>query len=133
MRYLEVLMRECKSAQARDGLRLALDSFQCNNSAKQWRLRERFAILEFKSGHTEHGRTLFDDLLQNKPKQFGFWCVYADMEAKYGEADHARQVYDRATTLKKWLDFETKNGNYPQRKSYIKQVAVEYRAQKQHT
>jgi rRNA biogenesis protein RRP5 len=139
MRYFEVLMRAEKAAEAREELKRALDSMG-TESRKYWKLQEKFAILEFKSNNVEHGRTLFDFVLQNRPKQFDYWCVYADMEAKYGDAEHTRAVYDRIarltlspermrSVLRKWIEFETKNGNDPKRKAYIKQIAVDYKAQ----
>jgi len=135
-------MKAGKFSDAREQLRRAIESFGATGSPKQWKLQERFAVLEFRSGNAEHARTLFDALLESRPKQFDFWCVYADMEAKWGDADHARNVYDRMaklrlspermrTALKKWIDFETRNGNDPKRKAYIKQIALEYKAQQQ--
>jgi rRNA biogenesis protein RRP5 len=101
-------------------------------------------VLEFRFGNVEHGRILLDGLLQSRPKQFDFWCLYADMEAKYGHADHARAAHDRMAKLKwspermsrvliKWIEFEPKNGNDPKRTAYIKQIALEHKAQQQQT
>jgi rRNA biogenesis protein RRP5 len=141
LKYFEVLMGENKAAEARVLLERVIKSLRAEASPKQWKLQERFAVLEFRSGNMEHGRTLFDGLLQSRPKQFDIWCVYADMETKYGDADRAREVYDRIahlewppermrTALKKWIQFETKNGNDPGRKAYIKQIALEYQGQR---
>jgi rRNA biogenesis protein RRP5 len=142
LRYFEVLMKQSRFDEALDEFRRATDSYRAQGSAKQWKLQERFAILEFRFGNCELGRTMFDALLQNRPKQFDFWCTYADMETKYGDADHARAVYDRIAKLKlspermrmilkKWLEFEKQHGDDPKRKAYIKQIALEYTAQRQ--
>jgi rRNA biogenesis protein RRP5 len=139
MRYFEVLMRAERAHEAREELKRAMDSVGAD-SRKFWKMQERFAVMEFRFNNVEHGRTLFDVVLQNKPKQFDYWCVYADMEAKYGDVDHARAVFDRIarlnlspermrSILKKWIEFETRNGDDPKRKAYIKQIALEYKSQ----
>ncbi|KAH0796063.1 rRNA biogenesis protein RRP5 [Histomonas meleagridis] len=141
-RYLRCLMEENKQQEALDEYKRGLQSFADQKSPKQWRFMEKFAILEFRFNNLELGRTLFEQLLQNKPKSYDFWSVYIDMEAKYGDVNHTRAIYDRLAntqlsadrmrvTLKKWLEFEKKNGNEPGRIAYIKDLAMKFSASNQ--
>jgi rRNA biogenesis protein RRP5 len=136
--YFRQLMKEKKFEEARKGFKRAHDSFKTQDAAKTWDLKKDFAVLEFRNGNMEHGRTMFDDLLREKPKRSDFWLVYAAMEGKYGDEDHARMVFDRAAKmrwnrdvarliLKKWVEFEQKHGSDRRRLDYIKQIAEEYR------
>jgi rRNA biogenesis protein RRP5 len=142
IKYFEVLMKEEKFDEAMQEFKRASESCQAQKASKQWKLQQRFAVLQFKFRNVELGRTMFDSLVQNRPNQFDFWCSYADAEAAHGDVDHARAVFDRIaklklsparmrTILKKWLEFEKEHGDDPKRKAYIKQIALEYTAQRQ--
>ncbi|KNE60493.1 hypothetical protein AMAG_05877 [Allomyces macrogynus ATCC 38327] len=96
----------------------------------------QMALLEFKVGDVERGRTILEGVLANYPKRVDLWSVYLDMEIKAREFDAARRLFDRIITLKfsakkikfffkKYLEFEKKFGN-EQRVAYVKQRAVEY-------
>lgn len=135
-KYLETLMNEGKSQEAREEFKRGLSSFEDSGSQDQWKFKERFGIIEFKNGNIEHGRSMFENLIMNKPL-FEFWNTYIDMETKYGDVDHARELYQRVaktdlndkrmkSILKKWLTFETLNGDDPTKKAEIKQIAKEY-------
>ncbi|KAJ3367824.1 Protein RRP5 [Allomyces arbusculus] len=96
----------------------------------------QMALLEFKVGDVERGRTILEGVLANYPKRVDLWSVYLDMEIKAREFDAARRLFDRIITLKfsakkikfffkKYLEFEKKFGN-EQRVAYVKQRAVQY-------
>lgn len=81
----------------------------------------QFALLEFKVGSAERGRTLFQGMLSNYPKRTDLWSVFLDQELKCGDLDHIRQLFDQITSLsiqpkkmkpffKRYLDFEKKFG-----------------------
>jgi len=139
--YLKGLMASGFPEEARTELKRSYDSFPAD-SKKLINLKSRFAVLEFQHGYLEHGRSLFESILQIKPKRFDIWNVYIDQEVKHGDEKHSRTLYDRIAhidlsaehmrmILKKWLDFETKNGDDPEKKKYIKKIASEYMAAKQ--
>jgi len=44
----------------------------------------KFGLLEFKHGHPESGRTMFEGIISNYPKRMDIWAIYMDMEAKHG-------------------------------------------------
>ncbi|KAJ1654320.1 rRNA biogenesis protein rrp5, partial [Dispira simplex] len=41
-----------------------------------------FAVLEFKQGDAERGRTIFEGILSNYPNRLDLWSIYIDMETK---------------------------------------------------
>ena len=43
----------------------------------------KFGMLEFKHGHPESGRTMFEGIITNFPKRMDIWAIYMDMESKY--------------------------------------------------
>lgn len=56
---------------------------------------EQFAILEFRHGDQERGKTIFEGLVDRYPKRLDLWNVYIDQVAKLGDVQAARYVlYD---------------------------------------
>lgn len=55
----------------------------------------KFAQLEFKLGDAEHGRTLFEGLIDSHPKRLDLWFVYIDMEIKQRNVAGVRTIFDR--------------------------------------
>ncbi|KFD54562.1 hypothetical protein M513_04507 [Trichuris suis] len=54
-------------------------------------LRSRFAQMEFKClGDPDRGCTLFEQILDEKPKRCDIWHVYIDLTAKYRSMEEAR-------------------------------------------
>ncbi len=43
---------------------------------------EKIAVLEFKHGDAERGKTLFEGLVDRYPKRLDLWSVYIDQVAK---------------------------------------------------
>jgi rRNA biogenesis protein RRP5 len=50
----------------------------------------RFAMLEFKHGEPERGKTLLDNVLISYPKRTDIWSMYVDVLAKNGDLAAAR-------------------------------------------
>ncbi|EEB07445.1 U3 snoRNP-associated protein Rrp5 [Schizosaccharomyces japonicus yFS275] len=102
---------------------------------------EKFALLEFKQGDPERGRTIFEGLLSNYPKRLDLWNVLLDMEIKQGDVSIVRRLFQRLLAnklslkkakfvFKKWLLFEKDHGT-PEGVEDVKQRAAEYVEQHQ--
>ena len=94
------------------------------------------ALLEFKLGDAERGRSIMEQLLQNNPKRLDLWNVYCDQEVKYGEANRTRALFERCTSLqwpakkmkamfKKYLDYAKKHGD-EELVEHVKEQAMAY-------
>jgi rRNA biogenesis protein RRP5 len=51
---------------------------------------EKMAILEFRHGEAERGKTLFEGLMDRYPKRLDLWSVYIDQLAKTGDIQGVR-------------------------------------------
>jgi rRNA biogenesis protein RRP5 len=80
------------------------------------------ALLEFKVGDAERGRSLFEGVLRSYPRRLDLWSVYLDQEVARGEPARARALFERATHLalppkkmkflfKRYLEYERKHGD----------------------
>ena len=58
------------------------------------------AILEFKHGEPERGKTLFEGLVDRYPKRLDLWSVYIDQLAKVGDVQGCRGLFERALQQK---------------------------------
>ncbi|KAK4767494.1 hypothetical protein SAY86_015244 [Trapa natans] len=94
------------------------------------------AILEFKCGAPERGRSLFENMLREYPKRTDLWSVYIDQEIRLGDKDLIRALFERAISLslplkkikflfKKYLTYE-KSSSDEERIEYVKRKAMEY-------
>lgn len=94
------------------------------------------AILEFKCGVPDRGRSLFEKMLREYPKRTDLWSVYLDQEIRLGDADVIRALFERAITLslppkkmkflfKKYLEYEKTLGD-DERMEAVKRKAMEY-------
>ncbi|OWT39295.1 rRNA biogenesis protein RRP5 [Cryptococcus neoformans Bt1] len=83
---------------------------------------EKMALLEFKHGDAERGKTLFEGLVDRFPKRLDLWGVYIDQVAKVGDIQGVRGLMDRALEqkltskkakflFKKWLTIEQRIGD----------------------
>jgi rRNA biogenesis protein RRP5 len=85
----------------------------------------KFAIMEFKHGSSERGRTIFEELVGNYPKRMDVWNMYLDQEislnTEKGNLKRVRRLFDRIISMKfsskkmkfifkKYLQFEQLNG-----------------------
>ena len=94
------------------------------------------ALLEFKIGDSEKGRTIMERVLQDNPKRTDLWSVYLDQEVAHGDQHRARALFERCIHLslapkkmkflfKKYLDYEKKHGDEDHIES-VKRKAMEY-------
>ena len=96
----------------------------------------RAALLEFRAGSAERGRSMMEGVLRNYPKRLDLWSVYIDQEAKHGDAARVRALLERATSLalppkkmkflfRRWLEYERAHGDEA-RVEAVKQKALEF-------
>ncbi|XP_057422928.1 rRNA biogenesis protein RRP5 [Lotus japonicus] len=94
------------------------------------------AILEFKTGVPDRGRSLFEGILREYPKRTDLWSVYLDQEILLKDEDLIRALFERAISLslppkkmkflfKKYLDYEKSQGD-EERIESVKRKALEY-------
>lgn len=94
------------------------------------------AILEFKCGVPDRGRSIFEKILREFPRRRDLWSVYIDQEIRVGDVDLTRSLFERATSLslptkkmkflfKKYLNYEKSLGD-EERVQYVVQKAREY-------
>lgn len=94
------------------------------------------AILEFKIGVPDRGRSLFEGILRDYPKRTDLWSVYLDQEIQLKDKDLIRALFERAISLslppkkmkflfKKYLDYEKSQGD-EERIESVKRKAMEY-------
>ncbi|KAF7804182.1 rRNA biogenesis protein RRP5 [Senna tora] len=94
------------------------------------------AILEFKAGVPDRGRSLFEGILREYPKRTDLWSVYLDQEIQLKDSDVIRALFERAISLslppkkmkflfKKYLGYEKSQGD-EERIEYVKKKAMEY-------
>ncbi|KAL4578244.1 hypothetical protein LXL04_014364 [Taraxacum kok-saghyz] len=94
------------------------------------------AILEFKSGVADRGRSMFEGMLREYPKRTDLWSVYLDQEIRVGDVDVIRALFERTICLqlpvkkmkflfKKYLEFEKSRGD-EERVEYVKAEALKF-------
>ncbi|WCJ34083.1 rRNA biogenesis protein RRP5 [Euphorbia peplus] len=94
------------------------------------------AILAFKCGVPDKGRTMFEGILKEYPKRTDLYSVYIDQEIKLGDVDGIRALFERAICqslppkkmkflFKKYLEYEKSLGD-EERIESVKQKAMEY-------
>lgn len=94
------------------------------------------AILEFKCGVPDRGRSFFEGILREYPKRTDLWNIYLDQEIRLGDVNMTRALFERAISLslklrkmepllKKYLEFEKTVGD-EERIEYVKKAALEY-------
>ncbi|CAK9319362.1 unnamed protein product [Citrullus colocynthis] len=108
----------------------------CLPKHKHIKFISQTAILEFKCGVADQGRSLFEGILREYPKRTDLWSIYLDQEIRLGDADMIRALFERATSLslapkkmkflfKKYLEYEKSVGD-EERIESVKQKALEY-------
>ncbi|GBF92560.1 hypothetical protein Rsub_05174 [Raphidocelis subcapitata] len=94
------------------------------------------ALLEFRVGAPERGRSIMEGVLRNYPRRLDLWSMYIDQEVKQGDAGRVRSLLERATSMqlppkkmkflfRRWLEFEKAHGSEEQA-AHVKQRALEY-------
>lgn len=135
--YLSALLGENRVDFAKDELKRCLGGTFSGLQKDSVEVRKNFGVAQYEHGFTEHGRTLFENLIDEFPKKFQLWNAYVDAEAKFGEVEKARAIFRRManldlklermkSTLKKWKAFEEKNGSSPAIKKEINRIAAEF-------
>ncbi|EPX71929.1 U3 snoRNP-associated protein Rrp5 [Schizosaccharomyces octosporus yFS286] len=133
IQYASFLLTNGSEDTARGLLQRSLQSLPKSEHVK---MIEKFAILEFKQGDPERGRTIFEGLLSNYPKRLDLWNVLIDMEIKQGDTAIIRRLFERVLAsklstkkakfiFKKWLTYEKEIGDNKGVES-VKQKALEY-------
>uniref|UniRef100_A0A0E0FR29 Protein RRP5 homolog n=1 Tax=Oryza nivara TaxID=4536 RepID=A0A0E0FR29_ORYNI len=104
--------------------------------SKRIKFLSQTAILEFKCGVPEEGRSRFELILREYPKRTDLWSVYLDQEIRLGDTEIIRALFERVTCLslppkkmkflfKKYLEYEKSQGD-EERIEHVKQKALEY-------
>ncbi|KAF6168945.1 hypothetical protein GIB67_038442 [Kingdonia uniflora] len=94
------------------------------------------AILEFKRGVPDRGRSMFEEMLREYPKRTDLWSIYLDQEIRLGDTDVIRALFERATSLSlphkkiqflftKYLNYEKVHGD-EEKVENVKNKAMEY-------
>lgn len=135
IRYGEFKFKHGWADQGRKALQRALEVLPKH---KHLKTIIAFALLEYRHGDPERGRTVLDSIVSEYPKRVDVWGVYLDQEIKKGNAKHVRLLFNRAVSLpslstknskalfKKWLSFEKDvAGNDPNAIEAVKRKARE--------
>ncbi|XP_020532096.1 rRNA biogenesis protein RRP5 [Amborella trichopoda] len=132
LRRVENLLKQGKD-DVQDILRRGLQSLPRHQHIE---FISKTALLEFKCGEPERGRSLFEELLRNHPKRTDLWSVYLDQEIRIGDSELIRALFERATCLtlppkkmkflfKKYLTYEKSHGD-ESRVEYVMKKAMEF-------
>ncbi|GMP96859.1 hypothetical protein CsSME_00045323 [Camellia sinensis var. sinensis] len=109
----------------------------CLPRHKHIKFLSQAAILEFKCGVPDRGRSMFEGMLREYPKRTDLWSIYLDQEIRLGDVDVIRALFERATSLslppkrmkflfKKYLEYEKSVGDDEERIESVKRKAMEY-------
>lgn len=108
----------------------------CLPRHKHIKFLSQAAILEFKGGVPDRGRSIFEGMVREYPKRTDLWSIYLDQEIRLGDEDVIRALFERATSLslppkkmkflfKKYLEYE-KSVADEARIDYVKKKAIQY-------
>ncbi|KAL3841171.1 hypothetical protein ACJIZ3_025762 [Penstemon smallii] len=135
----KVWLRKIQSLlkQNSDGVQSILNrALLCLPRHKHIQVISQTAILEFKCGVPDRGRSMFEGMLREYPKRTDLWSVYLDQEIRHGDVDLIRALFERAISLslppkkmkflfKKYLEYE-KSLCDDERIESVKKKAMEY-------
>ena len=90
----------------------------------------RYAVLEYKNGDSQTGRSNFENLVSSFPNRIDIWGVYLDMEIKYynQNREEMRDLFDRILGLDK-LKMKTAKNIFKKLLKYEEQYGGKGRAQ----
>ncbi|MBA0857666.1 hypothetical protein Goshw_015409 [Gossypium schwendimanii] len=123
--------------QQQDGVQPVVNrALLCLPRHKHVKFISQAAILEFKSGVPDRGRSMFEGVLREYPKRTDLWSTYLDQEIRLGDEDVIRALFERAISLslppkkmkflfKKYLDYEKSRGD-EERIESVKRKAMDY-------
>lgn len=100
-------------------------SLQALPKSKHINMVSKFGMEEYKHGHPESGRTMFEGIVTHNPKRMDIWSIYMDMEVKFGEPAQCRHLFERCLknpeitkkpkkmklVFRKYMEFESAQGN----------------------
>ncbi|KAL2664255.1 hypothetical protein AAZV13_02G147900 [Glycine max] len=135
----EVWLRRIQSLlkQNQDGIQPVIDRASLSlPKHKHIKFFSQTAILEFKVGVLDRGRSMFEKILREYPKRTDLWSVYLDQEIQHKDKDIIRALFERAVSLslppkkmkflfKKYLYYEKSQGD-EERIESVKRKAMEY-------
>jgi ribosomal protein S1/Tfp pilus assembly protein PilF len=136
--FCEFQLRGNRPQDARATLKSALEAMEPKERPD---FTKDFAVLEYKYGSAQRGRTMFEDLIAAHPKRLDIWLVYVDQEARAGNITIARGIMDRLvaagglsskkvrSVFKKWALFESEHGDAASMAALKKRVAEYVSAQ----
>lgn len=133
LRHIEHLVKRGKGDAGKAVMDRALQSLP---RRKHIKVISQTALLEFRIGDAERGRSIFEGILQSYAKRVDLWNVYLDQEVKLGDLPRARALFERATALtlparrmkslfKKYLEFEAEHGD-EEHEEHVKAKAMEF-------
>jgi rRNA biogenesis protein RRP5 len=119
LRLIESSLAAGEGDGARRGLERALAALPRRKHVK---VITQAALLEFRIGEAERGRSVFESLLKSYPKRLDLWGLYLDQEVKAGDAGRTRALFERATGLalppkkmkslfRRYLEYEKARGD----------------------
>ncbi|KAF9593318.1 hypothetical protein IFM89_021487 [Coptis chinensis] len=134
----EVWLRRIKShlKQGKDGIdAIVKDALHKLDKHEHIKFKSQTAILAFKCGVPDTGRSMFELLLRENPNRTDLWNIYLDQEIRLGDEEVIRALFERATSLslssknmkslfKKYLEYEKGHGD-EDRVEYVKRKAIE--------
>lgn len=75
-------------------------SLKSLDRAQHVEMTQKMAVLEFRHGDAERGKTLFEGIVDRHPKKLDVWSVYIDQVAKTGDVQGVRGLFDRLLAMK---------------------------------
>lgn len=123
--------------QNHDGIQSNINrALLCLPRHKHIKFISQTAILEFKCGVPDRGRSLFEGMLREYPKRTDLWSIYLDQEIRLGDVDVIRSLFERAISLSlppkkmkflftKYLEYEKSLGD-EERARTVREKAREY-------
>ncbi|XP_039057637.1 rRNA biogenesis protein RRP5-like [Hibiscus syriacus] len=123
--------------QQQDGVQPVVNrALLCLPRHKHIKFISQAAILEFKSGVPDRGRSMFEGILRENPKRTDLWSIYLDQEIRLGDEDVIRALFERAISLSlppkkmkflftKYRNYEESRGDKERVKSVL-QKAIDY-------
>lgn len=111
-------------------------SLQSLEKRKHIKTISKFALLEYKLGDPERGKTIYEGIVDSHPKRWDLWSVYIDMEATQKNIQGIRNLFDRVLShkmtshkaksfFKKWLVLEQRIGDEDGQQA-VKEKAIEW-------
>ncbi|KAE8666126.1 RNA binding,RNA binding isoform 2 [Hibiscus syriacus] len=87
--------------QQQDGIQPVVNrALLCLPRHKHIKFISQAAILEFKSGVPDRGRSMLEGILREYPKRTDLWSIYLDQEIRLGDEDVIHALFERAISLK---------------------------------